>query len=63
MSHIDPTADPVASRRQTLLEERDGWIRAQARAGDDADAKKAADAGLAKVEKSIAAEYAAEAGK
>lgn len=63
MSNIDPTADPVASRRQTLLEERDGWLRALARAGDDADARKAADAGLAKVEKAIAAEYAAEAGK
>ena len=62
MSHIDPTADPVASARQTLLEERDGWLRAQARAGDDPDAKKAADAGLAKVEKALAATYA-EAGK
>lgn len=61
MSNIDPTADPVASRRQTQLEERDGWLRAVARAGDDADAKKAAEAGLAKVEKAIAAEYAAEA--
>ena len=61
MSNIDPTADPVASRRQTLLEERDAWLRAQARAGDDADARKTADAGLAKVEKAIAAEYAAEA--
>ncbi len=63
MAHIDPNADPDASRRQTLLEERDGWLRAVAQAGDDADAKKAADAGLAKVEKAIAAEYAAEAGK
>lgn len=61
MSHIDPTADPVASRRQTLLEERDVALRAQARAGDDADARKAADAALAKIEKAIAAEYSAEA--
>ena len=63
MSNIDPTADPVASRRQTLLEERDGWLRAVARAGDGAGAEKAGDAGLAKVEKAIAAEFAAEAGK
>ncbi len=63
MSNIDPTADPVASQRQTLLEERDGWLRAQARAGDDADARKTADAALAKVEKAIAATYTAEAGK
>lgn len=60
MSHIDPTADPVASRRQTLLEERDAWLRAVAHAGDDPDAKKTADAGLAKLEKAIAAEYAAD---
>jgi len=61
MSHIDPTADPVASQRQTLLEERDGWLRAVARAGDDADAKKSADAGLAKVAAALAATYADEA--
>jgi hypothetical protein len=58
MSNIDPSADPVASRRQTLLEGRDAALRAVARAGDDGDAKKAADAELAKIEKAIAAEYA-----